>query len=534
MIGITLSLFSAILLTLSFPKFDLGFLAWIALVPLLFVLRNSSPKFACLFSWLTGTGFFLGVFFWITYVRGVTWLHFSIMGLYLGLYFLIFGLLSNIISKKSKIPFIIAAPALFVATEYLRLNAGFAAQPMNLLAYTQHSNLPLIQMSSFTGVYGVSFIIVLANAAFADLLAYCIEKRRRVQSSEPRVSRYNPVYGGIAALLLISSVWLGGWIVLLLQESDGQPLSVAVVQGNIPSEIKWAREYREQIISKYEKLSEEVSKARPALIVWPEASTPGFVLKDMALLQRIIRMVKEFNAYMLIGSAEYPKFSKTQLLKEKSGNTALFFSPEGKFLSQYLKIYLIPFGEYVPFEGIVPWPEFIVTPSSNSNIAGEEATLFEINGGKFGTLICSEIIYPELSRWMVKKGAGFLVNISNEGWFGKSAFSYQFLALSVFRAVENRVNVVRSTNTGISSFIDPYGRIIARLTNGGEDVFIEGTLTRDILLSSPGAFYTVYGDIFAYVCIGFSLGLLIWSFFKRNSGNPNSKYQDSLGGYKLA
>jgi apolipoprotein N-acyltransferase len=226
-------------------------------------------------------------------------------------------------------------------------------------------------------------------------------------------------------------------------------------------------------------------------------------------------MVRRINTYLLAGSAEYPKFGKRPI-KLKSGNTALFFSPEGKVLGQYLKIRLTPFGEYVPYEGVFPWPEFLVSKETNSNLAGTEPILFEVDGTKFGTLICSEILYPELGRCMVEKGAGFLVNINNEAWFGKSAYSYQALSIAIFRAVENRVNLVRSNNTGVSGFIDPYGRVTARLTKGGEDLFIEGTLTHEIFLSPAGTFYTRYGDVFAYGCIAFSIGLMIWSFFRKS------------------
>jgi apolipoprotein N-acyltransferase len=179
-----------------------------------------------------------------------------------------------------------------------------------------------------------------------------------------------------------------------------------------------------------------------------------------------------------------------------------------------LKIYLLPFGEYVPYEGVIPWPEFIVSASTNSQIAGTDLVLFGIGGTKFGTLICSEMMFPDLSRHMVKKGAGFLVNISNEAWFGKSSFPYHFLSACIFRAAENRVNIVRATNTGISGFIDPYGRMIAKLSNGREDLFVEGTLTQEILLSPSGTFYTRYGDIIAYGCIGFATGLLILALFR--------------------
>ena len=240
----------------------------------------------------------------------------------------------------------------------------------------------------------------------------------------------------------------------------------------------------------------------------------------MSLYNRMTATIDKLNTHVVVGSAEYPKFSKTRVREKKSGNTALFFSPEGKVLAQYLKIYLVPFSEYVPYEGIIHWPEFIAGPSTNSHIPGTEPVLFRIDETEFGTLICSEIIYPDLSRRMVKKGAGFLVNISNEGWFGKSAFSYQAISMSVLRAVENRVNIVRATNTGISSFIDPYGKVVARLSREGEELFIEGTLTREIVLLPPGTFYSNHGDILAYGCIAFSLGLVVWASIKRKP-NPS-------------
>jgi len=512
MIRILLAFFSAILLILSFPNFDLGFFAWIGLVPLLLAIKDKSLKVTLGLSYLTGICFFLGVFFWVTYTKGVTLLHYSILGLYQGLYFPLFGLFFHFISRKIRFPLIFTAPPLWIAVEYLRSHAGFAALSMGLLGYTQHQNLSLIQMASFTGIYGVSFIIVLANAAIADLIGHWIDKRRK---GEPFELKTPPVFRGVVVLAMILVLWVAGYI-CVPHTLSGKSISVAVVQGNIPPELKWKRESRDHILSQYEKLSEETLRSNPRLIIWPEASTPGFVLKDMGLYQRMITIVRQLNTHVLVGSAEYPKFAKTLMKAKKSGNTALFFSPEGKILGQYLKIYLIPFAEYVPYEGVIHWPKFIVSPSTNSHIAGTELTLFGIDGTKFGTLICSEMMFPDLSRCMVKKGAGFLVNISNEGWFGKSAYSHQFFAVCVFRAVENRVNLVRSTNTGISGFINPYGRVTGKVIKDGKDIFVEGTLTQEIFLSPPGTFYTRFGDIFAYACIAFSIGLVVWGFFRRN------------------
>jgi apolipoprotein N-acyltransferase len=513
MIRFLLALVSALLLVLSFPKFDLGFVAWVALVPFLVGIKGSNLKASLGLSYLAGICFFMGVFSWINAVKGVTLLHFSIMGVYLGIYFLIFGLFLHIIHKKSAVPFLFTAPSLWVTIEYLRSHVGAFGLPLALLGHTQHHNPPLIQIASYMGAYGVSFVVVMANAAIADLIAYWVGRKQGTQTFG---AQYNPVYGGLITLAIIAISWIAGYK-SIPPALSGKPFSIGVVQGNVPSDTKWKRQNRDQILSKYRTLSEEVSKSKPRLIVWPEASTPGFVLNDKSLYSQISQVIELLNTHVVLGSAEFPKFSKTKAKFGKSGNTALLFSPEGKVIGQYVKIGLVPFGEHVPYEGIIPWPEFIVASSTNSYIAGSELTLFEADGTKFGTLICSEMMYPELSRGMVKKGAEFLVNISNEAWFGKSAFPYQFFSICVFRAVENRVNVVRSTNTGISSFIDPYGRVMARLSNEGKELFVEGTLTREIVTSPAGTFYTRHGDLFAYACIAFSLGLMVWVVFKRRS-----------------
>jgi len=513
MLRIALALLSSLILILSFPKFNLEFLSWFALVPLFLAIRSLRLKSVLLLCFLSGICFFMGVFYWINLVTGFTLFHFFIIMTYLALYFVVFGLLITFVSKNTKLPFIITSPVLWVSSEYLRSHAGFMGLPLALLGHTQYLNLPILQIASYTGAYGISFIIVLANSAVADLLSHWIDSKQKKQ----RVFlRYNPVYGVLAAFLFISVVWVAGWK-SLPSSLSGKSFTVAVVQGNISQEIKWNREYRKQILSRYEDLSKVAVKSKPHLVAWPETSTPGFILKDIDLLRYMVSITRRFQTYFLVGSAEYPKFGDKFVKKNRSGNTALFFSPEGKILGQYVKIRLLPFGEYVPYEGIVPWPEFIVSRKTNFHVAGTEPSLFAVDGSEFSTLICWEILFPELTRAAVKKGAGFVVNISNEAWFGESAFPYQFLTTCVFRAVENRVNLVRATNTGISCFIDPYGRITSRITNGGKDIFVEGTLTGEIFLSPPGTFYTRYGDAFAYGCIAFSMGLVIWSFLRKPS-----------------
>jgi apolipoprotein N-acyltransferase len=319
----------------------------------------------------------MGVFYWINLVTGFTILHFFIIMVYLGLYFGIFGLFVNVISKKWRVPLMFMAPATWVSVEYLRAHAGFMGLPLALLGHTQYLNLPVLQIASLTGAYGISLIMVLANASIADLIIYWMDKKQKIKSFH--FSRYNPLYAVIALLLVISGLWAWGWNVIT-EEVKGKPFSVAVVQGNIPQEIKWNREFRERILLRYEDLSEKAARSKPHLIAWPETSTPGLILKDVSLLHRMISIIRKSQTYFLVGSAEYSKFGKNPSKARRSGNTALFFSPEGKVLGQYIKIRLLPFGEYVPYEGIVPWPEFIVSRKTNFHVVGKEPTIFAVDG----------------------------------------------------------------------------------------------------------------------------------------------------------
>ena len=160
---------------------------------------------------------------------------------------------------------------------------------------------------------------------------------------------------------------------------------------------------------------------------------------------------------------------------------------------------------------------------TSPNLPGREATLFNLDGIKFGTLICSEIMVSELSREMIQKGACFLTNISNETWFGESASTYQYLAVNALRAVENRVNIVRASNSGVSAFISPYGAVTEILNQDGKELFVAGTLNRKIILIPPGTFYTHYGDIIPWGSIILSLIILLWIMINQLSGYPVKK-----------
>lgn len=520
-------LLSGALLVLAFPSYDHARLGWVGLVPLLLVIRRLRPWQAFLAGWLAGIVYFVGVFPWINEVRSVSKLAIGLGHLYLGLYFALFCAIISLVIRRFSLPLLTAAPV-WVAVEYLRSHFFFLGFPWALLGHTQYLHLPIIQMASFTGAYGVSFMMVLVSGAIADLLVHWFG-RKKSDSKDSGGIGYKPVPICVLVLLGIAAFWILGWRELS-KEVSGTPVSVAVVQGNISQSVKWNPGFRDQIVSKHERLSEEAARFKPHLIVWPETSTPGLILKDMGLLKRMVTMIKRLKTYFLVGSAEYPKFGKDPLKREKSGNTALFFSPKGKVLGQYLKIRLIPLWEYIPYERIIHWPHFII-PSGKKNflISGTESTVFNLARARFGVLICWENIYPDLSRRLVKKGADFIVNISNEAWFGNTAAPYQVLSMCVFRAVENRIPMVRATNTGISCFIDSHGRVKDRVRKGGEELFVDGVGTYEVPLSSTGTFYTRYGDIMAFSCLAFTLCLMLWSAFKGIWGASDSKSRSKGG-----
>lgn len=505
---------SGALLVLAFPMYEQGWLGWVGLVPLLIVISGRSPGYGFFLSFACGLTFFPGVFNWILEVPGYTFFHHTMLGLYLGSYFGLFGLAFSFISKRFSVnSALFSAPFIWVSLEYIRSSLFFLALPWALLGHSQHAYGKVIQIASITGAYGVSFLLVLVNATLtATILAFFCRFERYNPRTFNRPSRRGAI-SMMAATAVLTGLALVYGQMTLSKPTVGTGIKMSVVQGNIEQAKKWDPKYENYIMQTYIDLSRDASEQQPALIIWPEAATPGYILKKVDILKQMISLIRETETYYLIGSAEYPKFEKALFDPKKGGNTALFFSPDGSILGQYLKINLVPFKEYIPFDGIIPWPHFIVSKKGvNYLISGRKFTLFQFEGAKFGVLICWESLFPGLFRRFVKNGGNFIINITSEGWFGETAFPYQFLAINVFRAVENRVSIARAANTGISCFIDPFGRITGRVKNNNKDIYVQGYLTQEIPLSYEKTFYTNYGDIFAYVSLIAIILVIVLSF----------------------
>lgn len=484
---------SSILLILSFSPFNLFFLAWIGFLPFFFFLYNANDYRSILKgSLIFGFIYFLGNVYWIyhsLYHYGSVPLIFSyivvlLLAFYLALYPVIFAVLyKNLL--KNNIPTSLYAPFIWVSLEVLRtyLLTGF---PWALLGYSQHNFLIISQISDITGVYGVSCIVLMFNCFIFDL--WIFKKRKMIQPLLP----YYTIITSTSLVIVFLFVCFTYGFKKLREEESNESIKVAIIQGSIRQDEKWDNKKVEEIINIYKNLTVRAKIYNPSLIVWPETAVPFLFEKHKYFTSELINFVKEENIYLLFGSImerQAEKFTNSAVLIDSNGVTAYYYD----------KIHLVPFGEYVPLRKILFFIDKLTVgvgdyyPGAGYNLA---ITPF----GKFATLICYEIIFPGQVRKFYQKGGNFIVNITNDGWFGNTSGPYQHFSIAVFRAIENRKPLIRAANSGISGFIDSKGRIINKTK-----LFERTYLIEDIKTNYKTSFYTKYGDLFAYICILISI-----------------------------
>ncbi|MDD5427972.1 MAG: apolipoprotein N-acyltransferase [Candidatus Omnitrophica bacterium] len=498
-----LPVLSAALLVLSFPDFNFEFLAWIGFVPLFFAIENKKPVKAFVISYITGIIFFLGTIYWLIHVTLPGML---IVVLYLALYFGLFGLACSHYFKTPKTyMLLLLVPSVWTALELVRSHfiTGFG---WNLLGYSQSFTLPVIQIADLTGPYGVSFLVMLVNIAVY------------ITIKELRKKNYYLKAAAIALLVVFAALYYG--TMRVRNVFTGEKVFVAVVQGNIPQVKKWDPSFRETIMNKYERLTREAALRHPELIIWPETSVPGFMESEPDLFDRVTSLAREIKIPILAGSPR-----EDPAIKDAYYNSAIFIDENGKIAGRYDKSHLVPFGEYVPLRALLSFVENFAPSPIGDFSAGKNYTVFDffikrsakdkdrtlhlIKKARFSALICFEDIFPDLARRFVSAGANFLVNITNDAWFGKTCAAYQHAQSSVFRAVENRVNVVRAANTGVSCFIDQKGAMVGGVGSEKGSTFVEGYAIREITLTKTRTFYNVYGDLFAYICVFIAFGYFL-------------------------
>jgi apolipoprotein N-acyltransferase len=484
---------SGILVALAFPVVDLNFLAWVAFVPLLLSLWGKNGKESFALGFVFGIVYFFGTLYWIyhsiNYYGGVSFpASVSLVFLlcfYLALYPALFSSLFSSMLRKTKLPALFIAPVIWVVLEFLRSYAltGF---PWSSIGYSQYRCLPLIQVSDITGVYGISFLVLAVNGAIAD--AVLLKKRVKEMPLFP----VSFTYAGLITLPLVLACVLGYGAWRLGQQREGHPITVSVVQGDIEQDMKWEPRYQQEVLDTYFALSKTVASSSPQLVIWPETAAPFLFGTDKGNTEKLIEFEKNLGSDLLFGSVLVKEDSKDMVLLS---NSAVLLDREGKTVYTYDKIHLVPFGEYVPFRRVLFFVDKLVT-GIGDYVPGKEYVKAKTGFGDFATLICYEVIFPGLVRKFYTDGGDFIVNITNDAWFGKTSGPYQHFSMAVFRAIENRKPLIRAANTGISGFIDSNGRIMART-----QLFQRRALTETVRTDSTLTFYTKYGDLFSYLCI---------------------------------
>jgi apolipoprotein N-acyltransferase len=380
-------------------------------------------------------------------------------------------------------------PVLWVALEFLRefLLTGF---PWATLGYSQQAWLVMIQSADLFGVYGLSYLLLLCNVVLGE----------SVSALQQKLPREIPVRAlVVTALLLLLNYGYGQRCLQQDLDTRSESLQTALVQGNIPQELKWQPDNQLKTVNTYRDLSLRAKKNGAGdLIVWPEAAMPFYFQDGGPLAKSVAKLPLETGASLLFGSPAY--------LRDPGGlrylNSAFLLAPTAQLLGRSDKIHLVPFGEYVPLGNFLPFVNKLV--AGIGDYSPGEINPLPIKGHQLGVLVCYEIIFPELAREYVLQGSDLLVNITNDAWFGKSSAPWQHLAMARFRAIENRVWVARAANTGISAFISPSGRIVAQ-TN----LFETGSLVGEVGLGAQPGLYSHMGDMLPGAFIVISLLWLI-------------------------
>lgn len=497
-----LSAISGILLVLIFPRFNFEVLAWFAFIPLFSAIEGKTPQGAALSGFITGMVFYAWGLSWvnntlINYGNLPQIVSFMVLGLlaaYLSFYTALFCYLMRRVCKDNRGLLFLFAPVLWTALEYIRSTHSEYGFSWLGLGYSQFQTLPFIQMAEITGVYGVSWLIMLAN------IGLYLSWKSWKQDSGPNMGvRF------LTVTILTLALWGGYGVHTLNREAKAPSLTVALIQGNVEQFMKWNPVYQKVVMSKYRDLTLKAAQSKPQLIVWPETAMPFYYNQHAAGTEFVKDLARQTQTPILFGSPYRESKGRDTI----HYNSAYLVSETGATQDRYDKIHLVPFGEFVPFRKILFFVEKLVEMIGDFG-RGNEATLFDVGGHKAGVSICYELIFPDLMRQAVKNGAHFLINITNDAWFGKSAASYQHMSMGVLRAVENRVPIVRAANTGISGSITANGTL-----RDETELFVDVAQITQITPRQEGlTFYSTYGDVFSWLCL-FVTGLLMFAT-KRN------------------
>jgi apolipoprotein N-acyltransferase len=544
-----------------------GWLAWGALVPLLSLVRSRARARRIYWSaWAGGLAFFWPVLQWMR-VGDYNMMYFSWAALatYCAGYFPLAILLTRQIDGRSCIPLVLSFPAVWTALEFFRsyLLTGF---PWYYLAHTQHDHLSIIQISDLGGAYAVSFLVAAGNVVIFEWLyqSRWIRTLLALPDPAPNWRRWKLLVqaGGVALLILAALIY--GNLRLSQNSFDVGP-RLALIQGNLDQDIRndasQSSQMAQEAFDHFRSLCDRAAlqSPKPDLIVWPENSCPQDWTERPAgqptskTLNFADWSAERWKNNVLIGLEAYNEKSDTDVLRY---NAAVLISPEegpqglkGQLRGRYDKMHRVPFGEYVPFQETMPWMQTFAPYDFEYSIrSGKEFTRFPLGPYQFGVLICFEDSDPVLARQYVgdsNKAAksDFFVNISNDGWWRGTSGHDEHLAISRFRAIENRRAVCRAVNMGISAVIDGNGRVLEPrpimksenvkiweipagsistaelpVSRWAEFKQVQGVLLASVPIDHRTSLYAQWGDWFPWGCwLIIGVGL-VWSL--RSSSRP--------------
>jgi apolipoprotein N-acyltransferase len=517
-----LALLSGGLQILVFPKPNLYFFSWVAVAPLLYALlrgrggegemfdsegRSLRPFTlwqGFLIAWVCGIIWYLGTCYWVYPVMNnygklpapVAVLITLGYGLIMGVHHGIFGLLIVLMARRSSVgnrrPLLLA-PFFWVAVELMR--DRIIGVPWNPLGGSQVDNIPFARIAQTTGVYGLSFAIMLVNCAFVAALLLYGQRRKNLLISAVA-----------AAIALQIGVFAKPAPFVATQQA-------VLVQENVPllDQPEWTPRYFDQTISSLARLSVDASKPRPApenpgLIIWPESPAPFFIA-DPRLQQWLVATAQDTNSYLIVGSlGEMPAVGGSE--QQQLLNSALVMDPRGNMVGRYDKIHLVPYGEYVPYQNLLFFASKL-TREVGDFARGTDRKVFDLNGTHVGVFICYESIFPNEVREFTANGAQVLINISDDLWYGETGAPAQHLQMARMRAVENHRWILLSTNNGTTASIDPFGRVVMRAPRN-----VRTALVVPYAPQNESTFYSRNGDVFAWICVVISLlaALVRWRY----------------------
>jgi apolipoprotein N-acyltransferase len=403
----------------------------------------------------------------------------------------------------------LACAAAWVAWEMFiaRLFGGF---PWNLLGASQYRMLPLIQVASVTGIYGVSFTIVWFSVSlFTAVILLLRDPDKTLVWRRPLI---------FPALIMVA-IAFGGFLAVFTEPKAPRRLSLGLIQPAIPQNVIFDPDAVTNRFEALLRLTEQTLATRPDLVVWPEASLPGGL--ERSDFDRLAAAIKGARTWLIFGADEAEPDETDAGTPGRAYNSAFLMDPEGRIVASYRKRRLVMFGEYIP---LADWFPFLrrLAPIGDGFHPGRKPESFRLEnlGVTASPLICFEDNFPQQAREHAGAGVDFLVNLTNDAWFDRSAAQWQHLANAVFRAVENGIPLIRATNNGISCWVDARGRVHSVRLAEGRDVYDPGFDLLTLTFGNPGGtFYNRFGDVFGWACVMATLGMVRPELRNRAAGD---------------